>query len=65
MNTSHRDRIQLLDIMSRNIRIEKKKRKKKKSTNRKVRRVKVFSERHGGIVSTITGKNEYSVQVLA
>ena len=61
MNTSHRDRIQLLDIMSRNIRIEK----KKKSTNRKVRRVKVFSERHGGIVSTITGKNEYSVQVLA
>ena len=53
MNTSHRDRIQLLDIMSRNIRTEG------KNTNRKVRRVKVFSERYLGIVSTITGENEY------
>ena len=54
MNTSNRDRIQLLDFVSRNIRIEG-----EKNTNSKVRRVKVLSGRHLGIVSTITGKYEY------
>ena len=52
MNASHRDRIKLFDIMSRNIRAEW---VKKNSTNRKVRRIKVLSDRHFGIVSTVTG----------